>query len=156
MGTHLSPLNSVATGKKKDEAKNLNKRQKKRKGVRTCSGIPCRCWCTHETLSCLLHNFQEFLKLQLLLLNLHPRLLRGLVEITPTLTPVSIGAQRMLLTLNTSLASMLAGGAGGTELGRAALLQGAKNVLVPLFVNVSKQQRQARKEGPCCAWCQLL
>lgn len=32
-----------------------------------------------------------------------------------------------------------------------------KNVLVPLFVNVSEQQRQeAGKEGPCCAGLQLL
>lgn len=111
--------------------------------MRTCSGIPCPCWCTHETLSCLLHNFQECLKLQLLLLNLHPRLLRGLVEITPPLTPVSIGTQRMLLTLNTSLASRLAGGAGGTELGRAALLQGAKKCPCSSFCEC----QQAAKAG---------
>lgn len=46
--------------------------------MRAWSGIPCLCWCTHQTLSCLLHSFQEFLKGQLLLLNLHLRLLRDI------------------------------------------------------------------------------
>lgn len=60
------------------------------------------------------------------------------MEITTTLTPVYMGTRGMLLTLNTSLASRLAG--GRTELGRAAHFQGVKNILSPLFVNVSSQQ----------------
>lgn len=53
---------------------------------------------------------------------------------------------------------MAAGPAEGTdriELQRAAHFQGAKNVLVPIFVNVSSRQNQATgKEGSWCAQCQ--
>lgn len=65
------------------------------------------------------------------------------MEITTTLTPVYIGTQRMLLTPNTSVA----GGTSRAELGRAAQFQGVKNVLVPLFVNVSKQQTPGWEGG---------
>lgn len=69
------------------------------------------------------------------------------MEITAALTPVYTGSQRMLLTLNVSLAARLAGGTGRIELGKAAHFQGAKNVLVPLFVNVSNRQTLGGWEG---------
>lgn len=55
---------------------------------------------------------------------------------------------------STAPPNVVAEGTGRMELQRAAHFQGAKNVLIPLFVNVSNRQNQAaRQESSWCSWC---